>query len=479
MEQEDKTSIDLSKYIQPLLRRKWWWIASITIIGIGAIVYAIYKPDIYESRCVLLVEKSKVLRNVLLERDGQIDARQLLQAVRERMLGWQPVTRVIREVGLDKELPKDDIRALEKLYRKIVQKVTLDTKGKDFIVVSYRGGNPEVNFGIVNGLVSDFMERSLESSRNEAYETLEFIEGDLERLKRDLDESERKFRRFEEEHMEELPGNENSILPKLYSAKSELAEVDREIMALGEKLKFLEEGEVVTVPNPKLADLNDRIIDLEIDITGSRARYYDNHPRIIYMQRELTHLNKLLEEESEKVVTEEKIINTPMYESMLQKEFEMQLELRSLRSHRKEIEKKIAGFKPTLENIPALKQTLFELETDFNINKKLYEGRLLQKSKAVLVREMSLDAKSSPFNIVEPPRISYAPLKLVKIKIIGMGFLLGIGLGIGLVFGLEQIDQRFKTIDEIQDYLQIPALGVIPTILTKEDSKEEVYRKAG
>ncbi len=47
MEQEDKTSFDLSKYIQPLLRRKWWLIASITIIGIGAIVYAINKPAIY------------------------------------------------------------------------------------------------------------------------------------------------------------------------------------------------------------------------------------------------------------------------------------------------------------------------------------------------------------------------------------------------------------------------------------------------
>jgi polysaccharide chain length determinant protein (PEP-CTERM system associated) len=345
--------------------------------------------------------------------------------------------------------------------------------------VSYRGGNPEINFGIVNGLVSDFMERSLESSRGEAHETLEFIEGDLERLKRDLDESERKFRKFEEEHMEELPGNENSILPKLYIAKSELAEIDREIMGLNEKLKFLEEEDVITVPNPKLADLNDRITNLELELTGSRARYYDNHPRIIQMQKELVHLNKVLEEESEKVITEEKIVNNPMYESILERGFEMRLELRSLRSHRKEIESTIARFKPTLENIPALKQTLFELGTDYNINKKLYEDRLLQKSKAVLVKEMSLDAKSSPFNIVEPPRISYAPLRMVKIKIIMMGFLMGIGLGIGLVFGLEQIDQRFKTVDEIQDYLQIPALGVIPTILTKEDSKKEVYRKAG
>lgn len=102
---------------------------------------------------------------------------------------------------------------------------------------------------------------------------------------------------------------------------------------------------------------------------------------------------------------------------------------------------------------------------DYEINKKLYEQRIMQKSKAELVQEMSLDSKSNPCNIVEPARISYEPLKGDKIKIIVMGTVLGKGLGIGLVFGLEQIYTRFKSIEDMQEYLNIPAVGMIPTII--------------
>ncbi len=54
---------------------------------------------------------------------------------------------------------------------------------------------------------------------------------------------------------------------------------------------------------------------------------------------------------------------------------------------------------------------------------------------------------------------------------------MGIGLAIGLVFGLDQIDPRFKTMDEVQEYLQIPALGMIPTIITKTDIKRKIRKR--
>lgn len=485
--EQDKTSFDINKYAKPLLRRKWLWIIPTIIIGAVTVIYALNKPDIYETRCVLLVERSKVLSSVLSERNVQLDVRQVLQAVSERMLAWQPVTQVIRDVGIGKELTEDDEGDLEKLYLKVKKNIKLNTRGKNFIVISYRGENPEINFGIVNGLVSYFMEESLKSSRSEVEETLEFIEKDLERLKGDLDRSEREFRKFEEEHIEELPSSDGSVLPEFYAARSELAEFDMKIIALNEKLKYLNSrkgeenetiaGEVVKIPNPKLKDLEKQITSLEINITILRAKYYDKHPRIMQMQSELSQLNKLLEEESEKVVTEETIINNPRYESMIAKEFDMRLELKSLQSQRKEIESAIVRFKPTIEKIPLLKQKLFELQADYNMNRKLYEDRLLQKSKAVLVREMSLDAKSNPFNVIEPARISYAPVKGVKLKTLAVGFFLGAGLGIALVFGLEQIDPRFKTIEEIQEYLQIPALGAIPTIITKTDIKRKIRKR--
>lgn len=233
---EEKTTFDYHKFMQLLLRKKWLFIIPTIVFCSGSLFFAYQRPEIYESKCVLIVEKSKVLSNVLSERNVQLDAGQLLQAVRERMLGWQSVTKVAKEVGLDDGLETDDIGTLEKVYRTILKNIKLRTKSHDFIEVSYCGTNPEINFGIVNGLVSNFMEKSLKSSRSEARETLEFIGGDLERLKGVLDDSERKFRMFEEEQMNDLSGNENSILPKFYTAKSELAELNSNILALEVKL---------------------------------------------------------------------------------------------------------------------------------------------------------------------------------------------------------------------------------------------------
>ncbi|ODS30902.1 MAG: exopolysaccharide biosynthesis protein [Candidatus Scalindua rubra] len=486
MEQEN-TSFDIHKYIKLLLRRKWLWIIPTILFSIGSTIYALILPDVYESKCVLIVERSKVLNNLLSENERGMDARKLLQAVRERMLGWQSVIQVIKIVELDKDIPQNDPGALEKRYYSLLKNTTLKTKGQNLIEVSYRGENPEINFRVVDGLVSNFMEHSLKSTRTEADETVEFVEEDLRRLKRNLDESERQLREFEEEHLEELPGSANSKISKLSAAEKELAETNREIMVLNEKFAFLEDhmkkenktitGEVIRVPNPKVGDLRDRINKLEIQVNSLRAKYFDKHPGIVQRLKELDSLKEMLEKESEKIVSEEKIVNNPMYENLVVKEFDAQLKLKSLQRRRKEIESTIASLQKMVKGMPALKQELIKLKRDNEVNKQLYEQRLLQKSKAELMREMSLDAKTNPFNIVEPARISYEPIKAVKIKIIAMGVIMGLGLGVGLIFGLEQIDQRFKTMDEVQGYLNIPALGIIPTILTKTDIKRKFKKR--
>lgn len=484
---QENTQFDIHKHIKLILRRKWLLIIPLVLFSIGSTIYALILPDVYESKCVLIVEKSRVLDNLLSGKDRGLDATKLLQAVRERMLGWGSVIQVIKVVGLNKDLPEDDAGALEKLYRSVIAKTTLKTKGENLIEVFYRGENPEINFRIVDGLVSNFMEHSLKSTRTEADETVEFIVEDLKLLKKNLNESEKQLREFEEEHLEELPGSENSKLAKLAISEKELADVDIEVMSLNEMIDFLDDsiakedktktGEVVQIPNPKVNDLNKQISTLEIELASLRAKYFDEHPSIVMRLKELERLREMLEKESEKIIGEEKIVSNPVYESLTEKRFTAQLQLKSFQRRRKETANTIAGLRESVKNIPALKQELSRLKRGYEVNEQLYEQRLLQKSKAELMKKMSLDAKTNPFNIVEPARISFEPVKAVKIKIITMGIILGLGLGLGLIYGLEQIDQRFKSVDEIQEYLKIPALGMIPTILTETDIKRKIRKR--
>jgi len=52
-----------------------------------------------------------------------------------------------------------------------------------------------------------------------------------------------------------------------------------------------------------------------------------------------------------------------------------------------------------------------------------------------------------------------------------------LGLGVGLVIGLDKIDPRFKTAEEIEGYLNLPALGVIPEIISNTEKKKRFRRK--
>jgi polysaccharide chain length determinant protein (PEP-CTERM system associated) len=482
MEKED-TSFDIHKYIALLLRRKWLWIIPTVIFGIGAIIHVTNLPDVYESKCILIPERSGGLDRVL-----RAESRVNTSNIRERMLGWQPVMQLIRTLDLDKDIPQYDQGALEKLYNSIVGKVKVNSQRRsNLIAVSYRGKNPENTFRIVDGLVANFVESSLKSSRTEASETVEFIDKDLVRLKRDLDKSDKQLRLFEEKHVNEIPGSEGAKVLKLSAAENALAEVNRTIADLQERITFLDDyldkegktmtGEIVRIPNPKVDALKERIMDLEIDLTTMRAKYYDGYPGIITGESELAELKKILENESEKVVSEEKIVNNPMYDNIKEKGFTEQLELKAFQRLRKEIESSITFLKKSIKTIPELKQKYSELQLEHSMNKDLFAQRLGQKSKAELMKTRSLDATAERFIIMEAPRISYKPIKSVKIKAFGTIVIMGLGLGIGLIFGLEKIDQRFKTMEDVQDYLNLPALGMIPTILTKTEVKRKVKKR--
>ncbi len=484
--ENENTQFDINKYLKLILRRKWFVIIPTVLFSMGSVFYAAVQPDVYESSCTLRVERSAALDKLVgVKRVKSVSS--VYQVVRQRMLSWQSVIQVIKFLELDKDVVKDDLAGLQKLYRDLVDDTRLSGVGNDLLQITYRGDLPEMNFRIVDGLVTNFMESSLKDARAEASQTLEFIDEDMRRLKKELDESEQDFVRFEEEQLQEIPGSEGSKQFTLSVKKKELEEMDANLMALNEQLEFIDDreeeesetrvGEVTRIANPKVEHITTQISDLELSINNMRVKYYDEHPRIIGAMKVLESLEKMLEQESEKVISEEKIVSNPVYDQLVQERFNTELTIKTLQHNRAKLEGEIVALEKAVKGMPALRQKYAKLERRFNLNRQMYDQRLEQKAKAELVKEASLNASAGIFEIVEPARVSYNPLKVVKLKIVGMGIFLGLGLGLGLVLGLDFIDSRFKTVDDVKKYLDIPALGVIPMILTNTEAKRRFKKK--
>jgi capsular exopolysaccharide synthesis family protein len=119
-----------------------------------------------------------------------------------------------------------------------------------------------------------------------------------------------------------------------------------------------------------------------------------------------------------------------------------------------------------------------EAKTKYLNAKKILEAAEMRYSTARMERGIDIDP-AKIWEKAEPP-IGYAkpPVKLY----LALAALIGLVVGVGLAFFIEYLDTSVKTLDDVERFLQIPVLAVVPkgvTTLMKEagDSQHaEAYR---
>jgi polysaccharide biosynthesis transport protein len=88
-----------------------------------------------------------------------------------------------------------------------------------------------------------------------------------------------------------------------------------------------------------------------------------------------------------------------------------------------------------------------------------YLNTLLQKS-----RELNATAGDGGTNvsIAQKSRVPYAPVGPARLRTIIVAFLLSLMAGVGLAFLLDFLDDSVKSMDDIDRYIHLPALALIP-----------------
>lgn len=81
------------------------------------------------------------------------------------------------------------------------------------------------------------------------------------------------------------------------------------------------------------------------------------------------------------------------------------------------------------------------------------------------------DLQKANARVVDPAEIPVLPVKPKKTRIVGIATFLGLLLGVGLAFLLEQLDNTVKRAADIEDRLHLPLLGLLPHLkLGKRES---------
>jgi capsular exopolysaccharide synthesis family protein len=106
-----------------------------------------------------------------------------------------------------------------------------------------------------------------------------------------------------------------------------------------------------------------------------------------------------------------------------------------------------------------------KLETEI-VNLRKTMGLMADKTAETRIKG-GIDFGQTNILVVSPADMPVRPVEPKKLLNITIAFLLGIFLFTPLAFLLEYLDYRIKTPDDVEEYLNLPVLGVIPHINSK------------
>jgi polysaccharide chain length determinant protein (PEP-CTERM system associated) len=319
------------------------------------------------------------------------------------------------------------------------------------------------------------IEDKTKAELDEAGRNFEFVQAELENYKRKLEEAEARLREFKERHIVELPSNINLNLAQLSEDKSELLASELEMQDLLTKLKYIEEeleqqnkliiSEVTRESNPLQSVLNERIVEMEVELTRLRTNYTELHPRVAELKGQLDDLKKRRDEIQESTIDSETSMLNPIYQQLAQSKQDTLMNIEGLRNRISNLKERIKQNEERVISVPQQEQELLTLTRNYEVTANIY-NMLLQKVEEIRIQEkLAAEEKDKEsFRVVEYARSSLIPVGLGKRKLLMLILLIGFGTSVGIMLLFDYFDDSLNTVEETKEFIQKPLLGTVPVL---------------
>lgn len=195
------------------------------------------------------------------------------------------------------------------------------------------------------------------------------------------------------------------------------------------------------VQNTGWSQIQRQRAQLQSRIAAMQAKFTDNHPDMVRAVQEMADLDRRLEVELQ----------------FAMEEFQSKIDTLTIK------EKAIGQVKLDWEEkaraIAGKEDELSLYRKNVNRLESLYEV-IFNKLKDV---EISFGSDTETLQIMERARPAGSPVSSRPVQIIFLAALIGLAVGVVLVFGLEYIDDSIRYPEEVGDILGMPFFGVIPS----------------
>jgi capsular exopolysaccharide synthesis family protein len=377
------------------------------------------------------------------------------------------------------------------LTRSISSMITVSpVKDTRIVRVSVQNKDPVLARDIANTLAMVYNRKLAELSKRDLTRKREFIEAQIPLLEKDLKESTDMMKNFKEETGIYVLDKHSDLLFQMLSsydkqynelkisAEEKKAEIQTYQGMLDDfngtdsrdvKSMWIQTSESFSV-NPVLTSLRQSLSKLQVELAALQEQYPLTDQRVKSKITEISKTESLIADEvkNEFITSGQGMTLNPAYQQILTGVITAEADLQILEASINAVADMREQYQIELRSLPLKEQQLLDLQRQITVKESLYT-LLLERLEEAKISEAAVVGNAA---IVDPATIPQAAVKPNKRLSLAIGGVLGIFLGMLMVFLAEYLDKTLKTEEEIERFSRQPIIGRIPTI---EGIREEMY----
>jgi polysaccharide chain length determinant protein (PEP-CTERM system associated) len=485
-----------------ILRKRWWVLLVPAILGCaGVYLFSLTLANQYTSRTLVIVEEQKVPDAYVKSVDSG-DLGERLGTMQEQILSRTKLQPIIEKFDLFKtqkgKVPMEDL--VDSLRTSIIVmpiKSIVSTREGDLpgFSISYTGNDPKLSQQICSEILSMFVDENLRLRTNRAEGTTDFLKTTLDQAKKSLDDQDAKLAEFKRKYIGTLPGNEQADMNMMTALSSQLDAATSQLNRAQQDKIYIDSLLAQQVSAWQLAQksgnsavglggepLKDpqqvQLEDLQRQLVAMRSHYTDDHPDVVKLKADIAALKQKIAESAppkDAAAPGTDAAKATEPQAIQQLRFQAHQAEQTIKEKTREqaqLRSQLGLAQSRLSMTPAVEQQYKEITRDYQTALQFYNDTLAKKNQSEMATSLERAQEGEQFRIMDPPSLPEKPSFPNRPAFAGAGLGAGLALGIGITLLLEFRDKTLHTENDIERFLGLPTLAMVPKIVESKANQK-------
>src|SRR6202166_1312056 len=487
--------LTMDDYLAMLRRRAKVILIPALLAPLAGFLISYVFPSKYTSQALVLIEAPKI-PDAMVQQVFTQDLTQHITTNQQRVLSPARLRPMVERLGLVKggqnlEDVVDNIRVSMTIEPVVTDLAMVGPGGKKRpgqnspvpgFYVNYTASTAREAQQICTDLTSMLLEEDLKSRQDASQGTTLFLTKQVEDAKQNLDDLDKKLAAFKNQHMGQLPGDEDNNMKIQMGFNSQLDANTQSLNRATQDKAYAESmlaQQVAAWKNSQSASnpqsLQTQLSQLQAQLIDLEGRYTEDHPDVIKtkgdiaeVKKQLAAINDTSDKPGDPGNDKSSATEPPEIRQLRLQIHQYQDMILQTTRDQKKLQQEIAVYQGRVSSSPVVEEQYKELARDYDNAQKVYQDDLAKQSTSKMATQAQQQQQGEQMALLNPANLPDSPSFPNRLLFAGGGLGAGLALGLGLTFWLELRDKSIRTEADAESALGLPLLVSVPWVVETE-----------